>query len=89
MSERTERLVNEALKAAMTASYSPGSQIEQIIVIVKSTSPGDEDDTAMAVAGLPSEVTPEAAVDSLLTHARIAVERLGGQMTVVGLDEPE
>lgn len=87
MSERTERLATEALKGAMDASYTPGSLVEQIIVIVMSRVDDDEDDTALAVAGVPELVEPRAVLDSLLTHTAITADTLGGEVRVINLDD--
>lgn len=87
MSERTERLAREALKGALDATYTPGSVIEQVVVIVRSSVPGDEDDTALASAGLPQFVNDAAVLASLLAHASVTAERMGGSVRVINLED--
>lgn len=87
MSERTEALARQALEGAMRASYTPGSLVEQVVVIVMSRVDDDPDDTALAVAGLPDLVEPQAVLDSLLTHAQITATKVGGEIRFVNLDD--
>lgn len=88
MSERTEHLAREALSAALGAiAYAPENRIDQIVVIVRSSAPGDEDDTSLAVAGQPEFVGEDAVLTSLLTHARVTARRMGGEVRVINLDD--
>lgn len=67
------------VEAAVEAISGLGVDIRQIITIVTV----NEDDTALAVVAIPGAEGPEAVVNTLLTHTKLAVEGLGGTMQVL------
>lgn len=67
------------VEAAVEAISNLGVNIKQIITIVTV----NEDDTALAVVATPGAEGPDAVLNTLLTQAKLAVEKLGGTMQVL------
>ena len=80
--------VTAAMMSASDAAAQAGATVRRVIVIVTVDDVDDENDNCLAIAGNdPSDVDAEAAMQTLLGHARVLAHEAGGELRIFGLPE--
>jgi hypothetical protein len=80
--------VTAAMNAASDAAEQAGAMVRRVIVIVTVDDVDDENENCLAIAGNdPSDIDAEAALQTLLGHARVLADEAGGELRIFGLPE--